>query len=61
MKNDWKKCENCGECVERCQFGAREEVDGKIKFNKDNCFGCCLCLETCPANAIEMLERKDET
>jgi ferredoxin len=50
-------CENCGTCVERCQFGARELVDDELVFEKEKCFGCGICLDTCPEDAIEMVER----
>jgi Pyruvate/2-oxoacid:ferredoxin oxidoreductase delta subunit len=56
--HDSLKCDDCGLCVDRCQFGARVMDDDKLKFQNDKCFGCGLCLETCPNEAIAMEERK---
>jgi ferredoxin len=52
-----EKCDNCGTCVQRCQFHARGLVDGKLVFDEDKCFGCGLCVTTCPSGAISFVER----
>jgi len=54
---DVSACTDCGECVDRCQFGAREMVDGSLSFNQDLCFGCGLCVSTCPTNAITLVDK----
>jgi NAD-dependent dihydropyrimidine dehydrogenase PreA subunit len=55
---NWEDCHNCGKCVERCVFGARtREVGKKIRYNPDRCFGCGLCVTTCPRKAIELNKR----
>lgn len=54
---DAEKCNDCGICVERCQFHARRMVDGKLLFEKAKCFGCGLCVSMCPTNAISLVER----
>ena len=54
---DAPACTDCGECVDRCQFGAREIVDGSLSFNQDLCFGCGLCVSTCPTNAIILVDK----
>jgi ferredoxin len=54
---DVEKCNDCGICVERCQFRARRMVDGKLVFNKARCFGCGLCVTVCPTEAISLVER----
>jgi ferredoxin len=51
-ETDTSACTNCGLCIDRCQFGAREINDNKMSFYKDLCFGCGLCVSTCPANVI---------
>ena len=51
-------CTNCGTCAERCQFGVRRMVDGKLVFDKDKCFGCGLCVTTCPNEAISFVKRR---
>lgn len=56
---DYDKCNGCGICAQRCQFGA---VKMEITINKANidhfkCFGCGLCETGCNRSAIELLER----
>jgi Pyruvate/2-oxoacid:ferredoxin oxidoreductase delta subunit len=55
---DVSSCTDCGECVDRCQFGAREMLDGSLSFNQDLCFGCGLCVSTCPTNAITLVDKQ---
>jgi NAD-dependent dihydropyrimidine dehydrogenase PreA subunit len=54
---DNTKCNLCGICVERCQFGAREIIDNTLIFKPDLCFGCGLCIAECPTNAIMLIEK----
>ena len=51
---DSSRCKNCGTCVDRCHFGARKMINGKLEYNQDRCLGCGLCVSTCPANAITL-------
>jgi ferredoxin len=51
-------CENCGTCVERCQFHARKLVNDRLRFTKEKCFGCGLCITACPTNSISLVKRK---
>jgi Pyruvate/2-oxoacid:ferredoxin oxidoreductase delta subunit len=55
--HDSEKCVNCGSCVDRCQFSARELVDDDLVYHMDKCFGCGLCIEGCSENAIRMIGR----
>jgi NAD-dependent dihydropyrimidine dehydrogenase PreA subunit len=50
-------CINCGTCVKRCQFHARQLVNDKLVFDQKKCFGCGLCVSTCPTNSITLVER----
>lgn len=50
-------CNDCGVCVERCQFGAWERGEDGVVFNDDHCFGCGLCVTTCPVGAVSLVER----
>jgi NAD-dependent dihydropyrimidine dehydrogenase PreA subunit len=50
-------CVNCGECVNRCQFGARIIIKNELVYNPKKCFGCGLCVSTCNFNAIQMIPR----
>jgi uncharacterized Fe-S center protein len=56
-KHDSDLCNDCGECVERCQFGAREVTENGLEYEKEKCFGCGLCLKYCTEGAIEMVQR----
>lgn len=51
-------CNNCGTCVQRCQFKARQ-LDSKnmLVFDPVKCFGCGLCLSTCPTRSIKLVSR----
>jgi ferredoxin len=53
-------CENCGSCVERCHFSAREMVEGALRFDAGKCAGCGSCLMVCPAGAISMAPREKD-
>lgn len=55
-----QKCKGCFNCIIRCQFGAitadvRQE---RAHIDMSKCFGCGLCENTCPENAIELLDRQ---
>jgi Pyruvate/2-oxoacid:ferredoxin oxidoreductase delta subunit len=56
--DDDANCTDCGTCVKRCVFGARQMVDGDKKYDNTRCFGCGLCASTCPTNAIKLVDRK---
>ncbi len=53
---DESKCISCGSCEDRCHFGARKVVNGTLEYNKDLCFGCGLCVSTCPTKAISLIQ-----
>ncbi len=53
-----KGCTNCGTCVARCLFKAREMVDKRMVYSPEKCFGCGLCVTTCPEEVIGMAERE---
>jgi len=50
----FEDCVHCGECVDRCIFGARVLQDDKMEFNADACLGCGLCVTRCPVEAISL-------
>ncbi|MHA1147374.1 MAG: ATP-binding protein [Promethearchaeota archaeon] len=61
---DSDKCtgaDECGKCLEYCQFDARivDKDTQKIKILNDKCMGCGLCLSHCPegANKIKFLPK----
>lgn len=51
---DLSSCIACGVCAKRCHFGAREVVNGSLVYNPNLCYGCGLCVSTCPSNAISL-------
>jgi len=50
-------CDNCGTCVKRCQFHARQIINDKLIFNQAKCFGCGLCVTICPRKSITLIKR----
>jgi len=52
-------CDNCGTCVQRCQFHARQLINNKLVFNQAKCFGCGLCISTCPTKSITLVKRNE--
>ncbi|MHA2392902.1 MAG: ATP-binding protein [Promethearchaeota archaeon] len=54
---DTTTCDDCGACAERCQFGAREIINGSLSFNPSLCFGCGLCVNKCSTHAIKIIEK----
>ncbi len=52
-------CNDCGGCVERCAFQAREMVDGSLAYDSSKCFGCGLCVSKCPTDAISLTLRDE--
>jgi NAD-dependent dihydropyrimidine dehydrogenase PreA subunit len=51
-------CNNCGTCVERCQFHARKLFNNELQFDETKCFGCGLCVTTCPTKSIKLIRRR---
>jgi Pyruvate/2-oxoacid:ferredoxin oxidoreductase delta subunit len=49
-----KLCNNCGECIKWCYFGARIIENNRLNFNPKKCFGCGICVSKCSQNAIKL-------
>ncbi|MGC8836415.1 MAG: P-loop NTPase [Infirmifilum sp.] len=45
-------CTQCGRCLEACQFGAVEIVNGRYRINPWICEGCYTCSFVCPVKAV---------
>jgi len=57
-QTDKGRCKDCGSCVDRCQFGAREIIDNRLVYHEERCFGCGLCVGICLEEAVRMTDRK---
>lgn len=55
-----EQCILCGQCVEKCPFGALEIKDNKLELNA-SCKMCKLCIKNCPVDAITLVEEVKET
>ncbi|MDR1378824.1 MAG: 4Fe-4S binding protein [Synergistaceae bacterium] len=55
---DEGRCVNCKKCTSICNFRAFIEKEGKVFFERENCWGCAICKSNCPVNAIS-LERAE--
>jgi NAD-dependent dihydropyrimidine dehydrogenase PreA subunit len=57
-ETDTSKCTSCTShaCVDRCNFGARKIIDGSLKVDEKRCYGCGLCVGTCPTGAITLYQ-----
>ncbi len=55
---DPEKCQLCGTCLERCQFGALTlEMD--LRINEQRCVGCGSCILVCPEDALQLILRPE--
>jgi electron transport complex protein RnfB len=52
-------CIGCGDCIERCPFGALSLQDRVCVVEHVRCMGCGLCAGVCPTGALR-LERLSE-
>jgi len=53
---DEELCAGCGDCLERCYFGARalEDERNVVVVTEDECMGCGLCQVVCKEGAITL-------
>lgn len=49
---DQQTCINCGKCSKICNFNAFETKDKVTSFDPSKCWGCTICKDHCPVNAI---------
>lgn len=58
---DPETCDGCGQCLERCYFGALS-LEGEAavaKVDPGECMGCGLCQVVCPTGAIALTAVRD--
>ena len=56
---DAEVCVGCGDCLDRCQFGALSMPGDVCVADYMRCVGCGLCAIVCPTGAMH-LERRPE-
>lgn len=58
---DTESCTGCGDCLERCYFGALsvEDAQGKAVVLEEECMGCGLCQVVCGESAIALKEVRE--
>lgn len=47
-------CNDCGNCVPACRFGALSAEDGKVLLDRSRCEGCGACTVVCPKGAFSL-------
>ena len=53
-------CINCGKCSRRCFVSAiKEDDEGKVAVDLDQCIGCGLCVSVCPTKALKLCRKPD--
>ncbi len=57
VHTDLSRCVGCGNCAQRCQFGAIGFAGGNITVDPDKCWGCGICATQCPVGALSMHKR----
>ncbi len=56
--DDWE-CLGCGDCLERCQFGALSVGGDVCQVDVHRCVGCGLCTTICPSGALTLQLRPE--
>jgi Pyruvate/2-oxoacid:ferredoxin oxidoreductase delta subunit len=51
---DKESCVNCGMCAKICNFKAFTKDEKTVSFDEAKCWGCTICKEHCPVNAIAL-------
>jgi MinD superfamily P-loop ATPase len=53
-----EKCTACGECAERCRFGAIGKTAQGYRVDPLRCEGCSVCVRFCPERAIAFEDKR---
>jgi MinD superfamily P-loop ATPase len=54
---DEATCEGCGDCIERCHFGALSVTTSVCAVDHARCVGCGLCALACSSGALSLGRR----
>jgi electron transport complex protein RnfB len=57
---DEELCNGCGECPDRCPFGALAVPDYTAEIDYGRCVGCGLCASACSLEALHLERRPAE-
>jgi electron transport complex protein RnfB len=56
---DAEVCSGCGDCLERCGFGALSLPDEVCVVEVQRCMGCGQCTTVCPSDALYIIRRPE--
>jgi ferredoxin len=59
MTVEESECVGCGDCLERCHFGALSLVGGLCAIDRARCLGCGLCALACSPGALSLQRRPE--
>lgn len=48
-------CQQCGKCINKCQFNALSLGGGAIQVDPEACMGCGVCVNNCPSEAMSLV------
>ena len=54
---DRQACTDCGQCADRCRFGAIKRTEDGLVVDHIDCEGCKVCVHFCPVQAIDFPEQ----
>jgi hypothetical protein len=54
---NFEACDDCLACVDQFYFHTRRGEAGTLQVASDQCYGCGLCVESCPLDCISLVPR----
>ena len=56
---DRSKCVGCGKCKETCELHLPEIIEGKAHIKSPLCMRCPICVNACPMEAINFVDKEN--